>query len=289
MIYFGPAGWVYRDWEGVFYPKKKERRFDPLAYTAQYFDVVEINSSFYHPPSSDTVIRWIKRVALNPRFKFTAKLWRKFTHEKDYIDSDLDQFRKAVDPLMEETKLGALLMQFPWSFKNGDEERAYLAKLVRSLSPYPLVLEVRHNSWNAEPIFEFLREMKVGFCNIDQPVIGQSIRPMAVVTAPTAYFRLHGRNYRNWFREKSDVNERYDYLYNSEELEQAKEIVETIAERSRETYAILNNHRNAQAATNALELKSRVTGRKVAAPEVLLERYPDLKEFVEIERKTLFS
>ncbi|HEV8130164.1 MAG TPA: DUF72 domain-containing protein, partial [Acidobacteriota bacterium] len=278
MIYFGPAGWVYRDWEGVFYPKKKERRFDPLAYTAQYFDVVEINSSFYHPPSSDTVIRWIKRVALNPRFKFTAKLWRKFTHEKDYIDSDLDQFRKAVDPLMEETKLGALLMQFPWSFKNGDEERAYLAKLVRSLSPYPLVLEVRHNSWNAEPIFEFLREMKVGFCNIDQPVIGQSIRPMAVVTAPTAYFRLHGRNYRNWFREKSDVNERYDYLYNSEELEQAKEIVETIAERSRETYAILNNHRNAQAATNALELKSRVTGRKVAAPEVLLERYPDLKE-----------
>jgi len=281
MIYFGPAGWIYRDWQEVFYPRKKGKGFDPLSFTAQYFDTVEINSSFYHPPAPESAAKWTRRVQTNPNFRFTAKVWQKLTHEREYSQEDVDLFRQSIEPVAAASKLGALLLQFPWSFRNQEESRAYLEKLARSLRDYPLVLEVRHSSWNETGTFDFLREMGVGFCNIDQPVIGKSLRPTAVVTSPVSYFRMHGRNYKNWFRDQSDVNERYDYLYNSEELEQAGELIETIAERSRETYAILNNHRNAQAAANALELKSRVTGKKVAAPQSLLESYPHLKEFAE--------
>ena len=280
MVYLGPAGWIYRDWEGVFYPAKKGPGFDPLRFTASYFDTIEINSSFYHPPAPSATTTWVQRVSANPRFRFTAKAWRRFTHEREYSEADLTLFCSGLDPLASGDKLGALLLQFPWSFKNGHEERDYLVRLVEKLRPYPLVLEVRHASWNAPAVFELLRSLQVGFCNIDQPVIGKSLGPTAVVTSPVGYFRMHGRNYRNWFRDDADVNERYDYLYTSDELLQAKEFVEVIAERSRETYVILNNHRNAQAPVNALELKSLLTGGKVAAPDTLVGYYPRLKEFV---------
>ena len=282
MIYFGPAGWLYKDWTGVFYPKSKPKGFDPLSFTAQYFDVVEINTTFYHPPEERAVRSWRDRVSGNPRFRFTAKGWRGFTHERNYREADIDQFLLGMDPLLSAGRLGALLLQFPWSFKNTDESRAYLVALARRLSQAPLVAEVRHESWNTNGVFELLKSLGVGFCNIDQPVIGHSLGSTAVVTGPVGYFRMHGRNYGNWFRSDADVNERYDYLYSYEELLEVRDLVQVIAETAGDTYVIANNHRNAQAASNALELQNLVTGARPAAPAGLVQAYPELKEFVEV-------
>ncbi|HEY2931990.1 MAG TPA: DUF72 domain-containing protein [Acidobacteriota bacterium] len=289
MIYFGTAGWVYRDWEGKFYPQKKPRGFDPLLYLSKYFDTVEINSSFYYPPQPEAVAKWVQRVQENKKFRFTAKLWKKFTHERSFTEADLDEFKRAIDPLLSAGKLGAMLLQFPWSFKNEDQSRDYLVRLIENFPDYPLVLEVRHESWNLEATFDLLRQMGVGFCNIDQPRIGRSLRPTAAVTSGIGYYRLHGRNYKDWFRSDADVNERYDYLYSSEELQEAEELTAAISERARDTYVILNNHRNAQAPGNALELKSRVAGRKVIGPETLLQTFPNLKDFAEPEQAGLFG
>src|SRR5688500_17023665 len=115
MIYFGPAGWLYKDWTGVFYPDPKPKAFDPLSFTAQYFDVIEINTTFYRPPEAQIVRGWGERVSANPRFRFTAKAWRGFTHERKYSAADVDQFLKGIDPLLSAGRLGALLLQFPWS------------------------------------------------------------------------------------------------------------------------------------------------------------------------------
>jgi uncharacterized protein YecE (DUF72 family) len=279
VIRFGPAGWSYRDWEGRFYPRKKGKAFDALTFVARYFDTIEINSSFYHPPAADVAANWCRRVAINPRFKFTAKVWQRFTHERKYSAEDLDTFLESIDPLASSLRLGALLIQFPWSFKNIGGDPDYLLQLVRHLEGYPLILELRHGSWDTPALFELLKSLNCGFCNIDQPVIGSSMRPTAVVTSPIGYFRLHGRNYANWFREDADVEERYDYLYNSEELRQAAERVDAIADKSSETYVILNNHRNAQAAANALELQSIVEQKKVSAPDDLIRNYPELKRY----------
>lgn len=281
MIYFGPAGWSYRDWDGIFYPRKKGKGFDPLAFVASYFDAIEINSSFYHPPAAPVAEEWSRRVASNRRFKFTAKVWRKFTHERQYSGADLELFTRGIDPLSASGRLGALLLQFPWSFDNAGEHREYLVELLGHFKGYRPVVEMRHASWNTPVFFELLRSLGVGFCNIDQPVIGNSLRPTAEVTSPVGYFRMHGRNYGNWFREEANVEERYDYLYSSEELHQARELVEAIAEKSTESYVIMNNHRNAQAAANALELKSLVLARKVAAPDTLVQHYPHLKSILE--------
>ena len=155
MIRIGPAGWSYKDWEGVVYPQKPGKNFDPLEYLARFFDTIEINSSFYRPPTPSTTQSWSKRVAGNKTFSFTAKLHRLFTHERGKATrKDEKEFRDGMAPLVKAGKLGALLLQFPWSFKNTDEDRIYLGKLLEKFSAYPLVLEVRHTSWNNDSVVE---------------------------------------------------------------------------------------------------------------------------------------
>ncbi len=276
-IRVGPAGWLYKDWEGVVYPQKPGAKFDPLAYLSRFFDTIEINSSFYRSPSATSAKAWARRVADNPDFSFTAKLHRVFTHERGEATNDDEKtFREGIDPLAEAGKLGALLLQFPWSFKNTDEERAYMIKLINRFKDYPLIIEVRHASWNNPAIYEELEKREVGICNIDQPIFKKSIRPSALTTSPLGYVRLHGRNYQNWFREEAVRDERYNYLYSAEELEPWIVRVKELAKQSKETYVITNNHFLGKAVVNALEIKSTLEERRVPAPLPLFDKYPRL-------------
>ena len=280
IIRIGPAGWSYKDWEGVVYPQKPGKNFDPLAYLARFFNTIEINSSFYRPPTVSTTESWVKRVAaVNKSFTFTAKLHRLFTHERGKATrKDEKEFRDGMAPFMKAGKLGALLLQFPWSFKNTDEDRVYLAKLLEQFSEYPLVLEVRHTSWNNESVYEWLEERGVGICNIDQPVFSRSIRPAARTTSPVGYVRMHGRNYQNWFRDKAPRDERYNYLYSLDELDPWLTRIKQVSKQTRETYVITNNHFRGQAVVNALEIKAALTEERVPGPEPLFEHYSRLEE-----------
>ena len=279
IIHIGPAGWSYKDWEGVVYPQKPGKNFDPLAYLARFFNTIEINSSFYRPPTVSTTESWVRRVASNKSFTFTAKLHRLFTHERGKATrKDEKEFRDGMAPLMKAGKLGALLLQFPWSFKNTDEDRVYLAKLLEQFSDYPLVLEVRHTSWNNESVYEWLEERGVGICNIDQPVFARSIRPAARTTSPVGYVRMHGRNYQNWFRDKAPRDERYNYLYSLDELDPWLTRIKQVSKQTRETYVITNNHFRGQAVVNALEIKAALSEERVPGPEPLFEHYARLKE-----------
>ena len=279
IIRIGPAGWSYKDWEGLVYPQKPGKGFDPLAYLARFFNTIEVNSSFYRPPTPSTTESWVRRVQQRKDFTFTAKLHRLFTHERGKATKkDEKEFRDGMAPLVKAGKLGALLLQFPWSFKNTDEDRLYLTKLLEEFHEYPLVLEVRHTSWNNEGIYEWLEERGVGVCNIDQPLFKRSIRPAAVTTSPVGYVRLHGRNYQNWFRDKAPRDERYNYLYSLDELDPWLTRIKQVAKHTRETYVITNNHFRGQAVVNALEIKAALEEERVPAPEPLLEHYTRLRE-----------
>lgn len=277
-IHIGPAGWSYKDWQGVVYPPKAGSKFDPLSYLAQFFDTIEINSSFYRPPTPATSKSWTNRVSENPAFTFTAKLHRVFTHERGKATAeDEKSFREAINPLAESGKLGAILIQFPWSFKNTEAERAYLSRLIAQFRQYPLVVEVRHTSWNTPEVYDELEERGVGICNIDQPVFKRSIKPAALTTSGIGYVRLHGRNYENWFRDKAPRDDRYNYLYSLDELDPWITRIREVAKQTKESYVITNNHFLGKAVVNALEIKSILSERKVPAPEPLFEKYPELE------------
>jgi uncharacterized protein YecE (DUF72 family) len=271
-IRIGPAGWSYKDWEGVVYPPHGSK-FDPLAYLAQFFDTIEINSPFYRIPPPTHAKSWVKRVAANDEFKFTTKVFRGFTHEKAALaEADVKAFRNYLDPFMEADRLGAILIQFPWSFKNTPESREKLVELFDAFKDYPRSLEVRHSTFQEPDFFALLDEHDVGWVNVDQPLFHDSVKPSDTVTGPVAYARLHGRNYEKWFAHEESW-ERYNYLYSAQELEPWVERIDHMAQ-SRDTYVVTNNHFRGQAILNAGDLKESL-GQDSTLPPQLKEAYPD--------------
>ena len=296
IIRVGPAGWSYPDWFGYVYPKRRQKGFHESTYLAEFFDTIEINTSFYNPIRPDHAVQWIDRVATNPRFFFTAKLWQRFTHAfysggtssatgfasatiVPPTKEDERAVRAGFDVLCTAGKLSAVLLQFPFSFHRTPDTVAHLSALLKRFADYPLVVEVRHASWQTPETFALLAEANAGFCNIDQPVIGRSIEPSAETTSPIGYVRLHGRRYDTWFSDDPAVpsHERYNYLYSTEELAPWAKRIAKVAERSREVFVITNNHYQGKGVVNALQIISILKGSKVKVPEPLRAQYPELE------------
>ena len=287
-IKIGVAGWSYKDWEGIVYPRalKSGARIE---YLAQFFDLIEINTSFYGHIKPAVGKEWCRRAAsTNPKFVFTAKLNRAFTHSPVAVleptsaktirpaASDERDAKAGYDSIAAEKMLGALLAQFPISFKCAEENRAYVERLVGLFRSYPLVLEIRHASWNQPEVLAWIQGLRVGLCNIDQPLLGRALRPSAHATSVIGYIRLHGRNYKQWFAE-TNVRDRYDYLYSPEELAKWKDRTLEVAAKAETTFVVANNHNLGKAAVNALELLAMIEARNVKAPPTLVSEYPELK------------
>ena len=280
--YVGTAGWSYEDWEGIVYPVSKGRGFHPLAFLADFINIVEINSTFYRPAPPDMVRSWLKRIESHPDFLLSLKLYQAFTHAREgFSPKDVDDIRLAADLVRLQGRLAALLVQFPWSFRNSPENAGYLERLLKLFTGYPLAVEVRHASWDTPGFYDLLRANGAAFCNIDQPLFDASIKPSAVSTTPDfAYVRLHGRNTENWFRESAGRDDRYDYLYARDELEGWITRIKDLGSKSSKIYVITNNHYRGQAMANALQIRNMITGDKVDVPDLLLEKYPVLRDIV---------
>jgi uncharacterized protein YecE (DUF72 family) len=279
-LYIGPAGWDYADWQGVVYPPglKGAHR---LTFLATLFSAVEINVTFYRPIAPDYARRWLAAVAEAPDFRFTAKVWQVFTHERRLPEAELNQFREGLAPLLTAAKLGVLLAQFPYSFHNTEENRGYLLELKEALPDFPLAVEVRHRSWQQRAVPEFLREVGLDFCNIDQPLVSYPMGATRWVTGSRGYLRCHGRRQEAWFEFGEDRQARYDYLYSPDELEDLAARARELMEKAAETYVIFNNHPAGQAVANALDLAHRLDPtRRITPLPGLLAAFPRLAESV---------
>jgi len=293
VIRVGPAGWSYPDSPGRIYPADMPKRFDVLAFTAGYFDTIEINATFYHPQPPRTCASWARRVAHNPRFRFTAKLWQRFTHgttgalamgaaraDTGWTPEDVRLATEGLAVLRDADRLGAVLAQFPWSFRPSAANRAVLERLAEDFAGWPMVVELRHGGWAAREHALLLRRLGLGFCNIDQPVIGESLGPTAGVTSGIGYVRFHGRRYDQWFEAHEDAAARYDYLYSAEELTPWVERIRKVAGAAgvADVYVVSNNHFEGKGPANALMIRSMLEGRRVAAPPVLFATYREVLE-----------
>ena len=277
MIRVGVAGWSYDDWDGIVYPARKPARFDRLAYLAGFFDTLEINSTFYRIPGRKMTQSWALRVKERPDFRFTAKLYQGFTHKRTELRGDEEAaFKEGMEPLLDAGVLGAVLAQFPYSFRPGPASREVLERIVEAFGALRLVVEIRHADWDTGEFFDFLRERNVGFCNLDQPRIARSIGPTEAATSNVGYVRLHGRNAANWFKKKAEPWERYDYIYTEEELAPWLTRIRRIAEQTADVLIIANNHYRGKAPLAALTLLAMLRGEKVAAPAELVAAYPQI-------------
>lgn len=272
----GPAGWSYAHWNGIVYPSPKPRSFHPLEHLADFFDSVEINTSFHQPLRPEVTRLWLKKVAGNPEFMFTVKMHRAFTHERLLCSASLAAFKEGLWPLLRSGRLGCVLMQFPWSFRFTGENRAHLINLRRAFHEFPLVAELRHSSWMADEALGTLIDYRVGFCNIDQPQHSGTMPPTAFLTSAVGYVRLHGQNSRTWLSEYIDPGETASqgcYLYSSKQLEDWKTRIDKIRKYSDRVFVITNNDGAGMSVVNALQIQAMLGG-STKAPASLLSTYP---------------
>jgi len=276
-IYIGTSGWSYPrgkgTWTGYFYPTGK---IDELEYYSQFFNTVEVNSSFYRPPNPDYVQNWVRRTPSD--FLFTVKLWQKFTHPGMYREAtgeeaaisrdDVDIFLEGIEPLRRAGKLGALLAQFPPSFRNNGYGCQVLAAVIRTFRHCRLAVELRHRSWSDDPATAaLLSEHDVAWVQIDEPKFPSSVASDVPVTADFTYFRFHGRNAETWW--SGDGETRYRYLYSPGEIKELADRVRSASGQSNLAFAFFNNHWRGYAPRNAVDLKRelRLPLQELTAPE----------------------
>jgi uncharacterized protein YecE (DUF72 family) len=317
VLRIGTSGWNYPSgrgtWNGVFYPPARGRAkgFDELAYYAEHFDTVEVNSTFYGQPRAEVTRNWAAKTPAG--FEFSVKLYQKFTHpgmfkarlertllrdipsETDALrhaavdelavvnQADLDAFRRGIEPLADTGKLGALLAQFPASFKNGELEREYLQALLTAFSDYPTAVELRHRSWSdaVSDTLALLNTFQAAWVQIDEPKFRFSIRQNYLPNVRGFYYlRLHGRNAKNWWRH-SKSEDRYDYLYTADELKEFTEVADAAKTLVKKLYVYTNNHFSAKSIANAAMIKSQL-GEPVEGeyPETFVERFPETRGVV---------
>jgi uncharacterized protein YecE (DUF72 family) len=307
-IRIGTSGWNYPSgkgtWNGIFYPSSRRRPkgFDELAFYAGHFDTVEVNSTFYGQPRADVTRAWVARTPQG--FEFSVKLYQKFTHPRMFKErltsslpgdaarvpalldalarpneADIDAFRHGIDPLASSGRLGALLAQFPASFKGGPAARDYLAGLLRAFAGYPVAVELRHKTWSDQmgDTLTLLNSFGAAWVQIDEPQFRFSIRQNYLPNVQGFYYmRLHGRNAEQWWQhEKSE--DRYNYLYSADELRPFTNTAGAAKQLVKKLYLYTNNHFSAKSVANATMIKQQL-GEPIEgeySPE-FLARYPEL-------------
>jgi uncharacterized protein YecE (DUF72 family) len=310
----GTSGWNYPTgrgtWNGVFYPPAKGRPkgFDELAYYAEHFDTVEVNSTFYGQPRASVTRGWAERTP--DGFEFAVKLYQKFTHPKMYEEAlrrslhapeghneavrellkpnaaDLDQFRRGIEPLATSGKLGPVLAQFPPSFKGGPAEYRYLSHLLRALADYPLAVELRHSSWSDRfgETLDLLNDAGAAWVQIDEPKFKFSIAQNRLPNVKGFYYmRLHGRNAEQWWTHDA-AEDRYNYLYSADELKEFSDAAGAARRLVKKVYLYTNNHFSAKSVANAAMIKQQldepITGEY---PPEFVAQYPGLAAVVKVQ------
>lgn len=260
MIKIGTSGFSYADWKGVIYPKDVSSENMLTFYERGLgFNTVEVNYTFYRPPSESISSKWVKDVS--GQFEFVFRSHREMTHDI-WMDSKrmnfkdnkkiFKQFLEGIKPIHKEGKLGCILIQFPTFFMPHSKNFQYILQCKERLSPIPLVIEFRNKAWLKESTFTFLKKIQVGYCTVDEPKLSPLLPLVPETTSNISYLRLHGRNPK-WFN--SSKEERYNYLYSKEELQTFIPVIKQLGKPSEKSYIFFNNCHGGFAVRNALILK----------------------------------
>lgn len=251
MIHVGTSGFGYRDWVGKYYPPELPAS-QRLAFYGAEFSAVEINSSYYRPPTAASLMAISRRAP--ERLLFTVKAPSAITHQRDDLAANCRGLVDALQPWCEQGRLGCVLAQFPHSFGNTPANQDYLRALAEQLAAVPTVVEFRQEGWARRSVFSLLRELGLGICCVDQPRLAGLMPPFAVLTSPVGYVRFHGRNAAKWWRH-DEAWQRYDYAYSESELEPWVPRIQQLAEQAEVVFVFANNHWEGQAIDTARQLK----------------------------------
>jgi uncharacterized protein YecE (DUF72 family) len=281
--------------QGHFYPSDANSAEKRLRYYASQFPLVEVDSTYYFPPSERNSVLWIERTPAD--FTFNIKAYSLLTNHPTRPDSlykdlaervpreELDKrrtyrehlpgdvveevwqrFRDALMPLHSSGKLGCVLFQFPQWFVISRRSKDYLIECSERLPDYRIAVEFRHKSWfeerNVEETLSFLEEHDLPLVCVDMPQgFDSSLPPVAAATTEDlSMVRFHGRNRQAWESKAETASDRFRYEYSKTELAEWVPKIETLSDRTRQTHVLMNNCYRDYAVDNARELGELLAG-----------------------------
>jgi uncharacterized protein YecE (DUF72 family) len=266
-VWIGTSGYSFADWVGPFYPPGTKSP-DFLAYYAERFQCVEVNSTYYGIPEPRVLANMEKKTP--PGFRFIVKLNQAMTHEGATEPALYEKFLDVLQPLKDAGKYHGLLAQFPWAFRRDERAKAHLEHLRAQLPDEPLWVEFRHASWMHPKLPTWLAERSLGYCAVDEPALPGLVPPVTHVTNGIGYVRFHGRNAQHWWDTAGRIRGaatagdlkraqprgrgdqlRYDYDYSERELLEWVARINELAKQAKQTYLFFNNCHAGQAARNA--------------------------------------
>ncbi|MBI4417462.1 MAG: DUF72 domain-containing protein [Ignavibacteriales bacterium] len=278
-ILIGMGGWSLPSFDGPFYPENQGKGFRKLEYYSRFFDLVEVNATFYTTSlGPQQARRWLQDIQDNERFTFTVKLFQGFTHKLNATQGDVKAVRALLEPLVEAGKLGGLILQFPHSFERTPGHEQYLRKLAESFSSCALFVEFRHDSWNSAEAFDVMKSCSMQLVNTDLPAIKQHIPFTNEAWGDAAYYRLMGRNKESW--DRGGVEQRYNYFYSEEELREILRNISNLKATVRKAFVVFHNDPNAHSPVNGFQLRHMIDpNARFPAPAVLTQSFPQLQAF----------
>ena len=254
MLYMGTSGFSYEDWVGSFYPAGMPRR-EWLSYYAREFDTCEVNSTYYAIPRPSTMKAMTDKTGEG--FLFSVKANQEMTHRREDNATVFQAFCQVLEPIVSTGKLGCILAQFPYSFKPNRQNWDYLRLFKERVQDLPVVIEFRNAQWLRSDLFDWLRQLELGFCCVDEPQLPNLLPPLAEVTSKIGYVRFHGRNSAKWWQHEH-AYERYDYTYSSSELSEWLPKIQKIDRIAENTFVFANNHWRGQAISTIRQLRMMV-------------------------------
>jgi uncharacterized protein YecE (DUF72 family) len=246
-VWIGTSGYSYPDWVGSFYPPGTKTG-GMLDYYCRHFPLVELNFTFYHPPTAEMLTRPARRTPEG--FQFLVKMPRVLSHERQL--AALIPFRDAVAALHRRGRLLGLLCQLPQSAHHDRSALAWLDVLAHELAPYRLAFEFRHRSWQQADVAPWLEERGAELVSVDAPDL-PGLYPSGLVRAgERIYIRLHSRNADNWYRSDKD---RYDFDFTAPMLQEWITALRDSSATAGHALVLFNNCHRAHAAANAQRLR----------------------------------
>jgi uncharacterized protein YecE (DUF72 family) len=273
--YVGTSGYNYKDWEIIFYPEKTKGKFDKLRFYSQFFDFVEIESTFHNFYSKDVAKSLIEKVKDNKNFTFSIILNYAFTHQESYNKNELRMMINFIDELYCNNKLECILLHLPYYFFNTKENREKLLKLKKIFKDYRLIVELKHISWHSPLTYNFLEESKFHMCLIDQPIIMGNANLKSIVLGKYSYLHLYGKGTK--INTENNNGDKFDYLYSNTELFEISKIIDELRKKSDKVFIIFKNSSMGKAIANAFTLSSYIKKRPVLIPEQTVYYYSHLK------------
>ena len=250
-ILVGTSGYYYDEWVGPVYPEGTPKEAFLSTYGGM-FPTVELNFSYHGMPKASNLAKMLSDGG--PNLTFSIKAYKTLTHKIDANkwEGDAKTYITALEPMLEAKRLEAVLFQFPYSFYYTADNRRYLDKLLNYFKSVPVAVEFRKSDWYITKVIEAMKNRNVPLVSLDMPSLPKLPPLMDVVTSPTAYFRLHGRNSEAWWGD--DDHERYNYLYSDSEIEVSAKRIERLNEQAQRVLVYFNNHAFGKAVRNAQTL-----------------------------------